>query len=55
MVESEDLVQPLIDWGIAYGQGYLFGQPNTQIEGFEGGRPSPPITVRRKGMVETWE
>jgi EAL domain-containing protein (putative c-di-GMP-specific phosphodiesterase class I) len=55
MVETEEVVKPLIDWGIVYGQGYLFGKPNADIESFEGGRTGQIINLKRKGVVESWQ
>jgi len=55
MVETEDVVKPLIEWGIVYGQGYLFGKPSSDIESFESGRTGQIINIKRKGVVETWQ
>ncbi len=55
MVETEDVVKPLIEWGIVYGQGYLFGKPSADIESFEEPRAGWIVNPKRKGVVETWQ
>jgi EAL domain-containing protein (putative c-di-GMP-specific phosphodiesterase class I) len=51
MVEDEKTVDFLLDCGVNYGQGYLFGKPNNDIEVFQ----TPPAVervLRGGGIVE---
>ncbi len=49
-IETEGEAEAVKRLGVQYGQGWLFGRPEPNIQ-----RASPaPIAARRRGVVETW-
>jgi len=52
-VETEAQRAGLIELGIAYGQGFLFGRPEAAPTG-DTDREPPPRRARRRGAVEEW-
>lgn len=54
MIETEPQAKRLLQLGVEFGQGYLFGRP--MVDGaLDGFKPATPqINARRKGYVETW-
>jgi EAL domain-containing protein (putative c-di-GMP-specific phosphodiesterase class I) len=53
MIETEAQAKRLAEFGIDFGQGFLFGKPNVG-EDFAAARPVA-LNLRRKGLVETWQ
>jgi len=49
MVERVDQAQALLEMGIRYGQGYLFGRPSSTLSGF----PAPLTTATLPSPLPT--
>ena len=54
-IETESQAKRLSEFGIDFGQGYLFGRPNVAEDFGDALRSKTSLNLRRKGVVESWQ